>query len=247
VFGLQLFQHSLRLLFSNFGMALRVSVWFYVLGLALGAFLAFGLLAPLSQDNGELPGTFALAFLVMVVILGWAVSLLCIAWHRYILIEEIPARLVPSWQGRNVWGYFGRALAIGLLVMVAGAVLLMLAGPLLQIGGPLSLIVTVGLATLLMFLSLRLGLVLPAMAMGRPLKFAQSWQATQPVAGPVLVMALCMTIVNLLPELILSALALDGAILTLVLGLAAQWLALMISISALTTLYGTLIEQRPLP
>lgn len=102
------------------------------------------------------------------------------------LLEERPG-LVPSRRGRPVWRYVGRSIVVG-LVLFAVALPLGLAISLVLAtatdGGRspppflLLLVLNLVIGTIVTFVSLRVGVVLPRTALRRPLRLGEVWRET---------------------------------------------------------------------
>ena len=229
---------------------LRVSVGPTLLGI-LAFFLIVAVLgvgfgeAIETANPEEMPPGVALAALLGLVLFVFISAWVAVAWHRFILLEEYPG-LLPALTGRPVWPYAGRSILLGLLLLAllipAIIVVAVLAAAL---GGSPALDALLGLGAIMYFsyMSLRLGLVLPATAIGRPMGFRQSWMATEPYATAILGTSVIIVLINgAVPQV--SALLPNP--LRSMLDLAAGWVTVMLGISVLTTLYGVIIERRDL-
>ena len=175
---------------------------------------------------------------------------IAVRWHRFVLMEERPSGAVPPWNGALVRAYLVRSLKIALVVLAAGiglslallVVLLLppgIAAPLATAGG---LLLTVALIAV----SLRIGLSLPAAALGRRTSTAESWRETAPASGAILVLAAIDGTAGLRrrnpdgrSRAARGATARRGSLLV-------GWAQLMLSVAVLTTLYGHLVEGRAL-
>ena len=248
-YGYQVLRHVVQQVFGNLGQALRITGI-----LVAGPTLFFLLTTPavLVQDPRAVdpidPGAINWGMLLIGVVLSvlawcWA----AVAWHRYVLLEEYPTGLLPVWRGDRVLGYLGRAILVGLLV--AGAALMMGIG----IGVVLMVSQSLGLALLLGFglalgvsgVATRGGLIVPAAAIGAPLKLGESWDATAPVSGQILLPIIVIALVGALASqasLLLFGATIPGAVVSI----AISWLQLLVNLALMTTLYGNLIEGRQL-
>lgn len=184
-----------------------------------------------------------IGFLAAVV--GWLWA--AVAWHRFVLLEEYPSGALPTWRGSQIVNYFGNTLLIGLIVIAAALAfgiaigLVMLAIQSVAVG----IVLGVGLVVGISWVSLRIGLILPATAIGEKLRISESWRATAPVSGqlllPVIVLALVFGLINQAVTL-----AFGATIVAAALGLAVYWVQLLLNLALMTTLYGNLIEGRQL-
>lgn len=240
--GWQIFTHSVRLVWANRGVALKVSAVLYVISAVFQIW---------SQASVGDPATGAAIVegpgmvLLLVAALQLIISLwIAVAWHRYILLEEVPKGFVPQWHGGRMAAYFGRSLLIGLImggvIFVSGLPLLIgLAG---AVGGP---IMVLG-AIFAVFVFYRLCAILPSTAMGEPITMREAWVATEGNTGTIMVLVLCViagVMVLLIPG---SLLALISPMLGVIYLLVAQWFITMFGISIFTTFYGHFIEKREL-
>ena len=119
----------------------------------------------------------------------------------------------------------------------------------------------IGLVLGASWVATRIGLVLPAAALGAPMPIGTSWSITRPVASqillPLIVVAL---VVGVAQQLILVVfgqtvrvetfgMVQDQTTLSVlgqILNAGVSWLQILINLALITTLYGNLVEGRPL-
>ncbi|WP_370401870.1 hypothetical protein [Sulfitobacter sp. JB4-11] len=170
--------------------------------------------------------------------------LTAVIWHRHVLLTGA-ARETPLFPGVGVMGsYLWRAIIVA-LVQIAAAL------PILAVTGLIATVVSLFLAGFLagiifFWLALRISLILPAAAMGRQMRIAESWQATAPLAGPLWGVAAMLSILSAVLALVIGMLTGAGSTANIALQNVSFIVEALISISVLTTLYGHLIEGRPL-
>lgn len=252
--------HSFRLLFSNLANALKVSIGPYLLAIASClAVLAASGVPFVAMLGGEFdPATAAFSetsifiagiacFLIVMFASGWV----AVAWHRFVLLEEYPG-LLPSLAGRPVWPYVGRVILLSLLMLVAaiplGFLMGLVAMPLVRDDGPgiaAMLLIGVVTGTILSYLWMRLGLILPAVAVGRPITMGESWAQTSAHSGAIFVTVLVIMALNIGVGLLFEFVMGPGTV-SAVLSTVVDWISIMVGISVLTTLYGVIVERRPL-
>lgn len=250
--GMDIVRHGVDMLLRNLGMALRISVGpFVILALATLALGAVGLGVGHSMMGGASDAAMGAAMaggllggllwlLLYLVTFAWV----AVAWHRYVLLEEAPAGLLPAFRSELVWPYLGRSILLA-LVMIAVAIPVSLVLGL--VAASQSMVATV-LAGILMWLALgwigmRLSLVLPARAVDKPIGMGDSWAATAPAAGAIALLVFLLAVINVVLGLIFGqAPGILGGLLSIVL----QWFTTMLGLSILTTLYGALVERRQL-
>lgn len=236
--------HAAALLGRNLGTALRLSIGPLVLAWALGSLLGRVLGAAGGAAGGGALGGGADSWvlgLLEALILAW----LAVAWHRYVLLEEAPTGLLPPAPGPETLAYamwtFLAQLALLLFAMTGGRALQALAAAL---PWPAGWLVVLALGVGIAWTGLRLGLVLPAAALGRRLDLAEAWRLSAPAAGRLGGVAAAVVAAGLLAPWLIPAGA--PAAVQAGLGVALAWAGLMLGLSLLTTLYGHLVERRPL-
>lgn len=259
--GGKIVEHSFRLLFRNLGDALKISVGPYLIAIVLSAIVLLATAVPLEtallalREGGQhqVPGGplallgFLIVFLIVLFVSGWV----AVSWHRYVLREEYPG-ILPSLADKPIWAYVGRNLVLSLvLILIAIPLGFVLGLAVFPVASGLSsdgaMIASVGLvlvlATILFWMYLRWGLVLPAIAVGRPMTMSDSWNATKPLSGAIFIAILILVALNLVVSLVVG-LVLGDNIVSAIISLVIDWISLMIGISILTTLYGHIVEGR---
>lgn len=247
--------HSLSLLFRNFADALKVSVGPILLMVLFGwlAFAALGV-SPQMLAFGLMTGRIAPAALLAVSlgVVGvlFASAWIAVAWHRFILLEEYPG-LLPAIPGGRIAAYAGRSILLAILMVLLMFPVSAVVGQVLLLAGLAQLalaqgLVGFGLATLFTFLWLRIAVVLPATAVGRPYSLSQGWNDGSRLSSEIFNAAAIVVALNMVASLILGLLPV-GLWPGLVLQAALTWVTMMVGTSLLTTLYGHLVEGRSLP
>ena len=249
--GWKLFLRALSLLIDNLVQALRLTLLPYAGVIATTVWIATSWpeLAGQMQFDPENPappsyaGAIVLQFMVMVVASIW----MAVAWHRYVLESEGGEGWVPPFHGGLLLGYLGRSILVGLavaaLVLAVSTMVSLLLLPLFGVG------ITPLIGTLALFVAMilfyRLGVVLPAGAVGRTMTFADAWRATKGHSGTVIVLALVTVAFSFVLQLPAQ---IDGGgigIVSVTYQVVVQWIGLMLGIGTLTALYGHLVEGRP--
>ncbi len=254
-YGYRLLRHVVAQVLGNLGAALRItaplvvipSVILFVTNpeVILQSMQPVDPLAP--PDAAAFPAVNVpgLAIGLITALIGWLWA--AVAWHRFVLLEEYPTSVLPSWRGSQIVNYFGNSLLIGLVligVVLAFGIAIGLITAVLQ---SLSVAVAlgIGLAIGASWVALRIGLILPATAIGARLGIGESWRATAAVSGqlllPVIVLALVFGLINQAVSLALGPTLVAAAV-----GIAIYWVQLLLNLALMTTLYGNLIEGRQL-
>lgn len=249
--GMDIIRHGIDMLLRNLSQALRISAGpFVLLFLATLVLAAIGLgAADVNPETGEITGSIgggALGGLIGLLLGLLVFSWVAVAWHRYVLLEERPAGLLPAFRSELVWPYLGRSVLIAVILIVAAIPLGLLLGLVFAAGQSVAATVIVGLVMwiVLGWLGMRLSLVLPARAVDKPITFGESWAATAPASGAIALVVVVLGVLNVLLSLLFAQVGAN--VVGTLLGLILQWFTTMIGLSVLTTLYGSLVERRQL-
>lgn len=253
--ALRIILHTLQMIFGNLGQALKVSIGPYLILIVaiVGFFVsAEGVVVTGNSSPGFLIGMLLIVALALFVF-GWV----AVSWHRFILLEEYTSAL-PAVSGRPIWPYVGKAILLFLLIFAASIpiffILSIVAAPALNAPAdfntpavPFTVLVVFAIAALIMsVLSLRWGVALVGTALGKPMGFFEGWRATKPVSGTIVGVSLILILINIVPSLIISQFSLAAPIIGFILNIILSWITMMMGISILTTLYGHVVENRPL-
>ena len=252
--GWVIIKHSFGLVFRNFGSALRVSVGPIIIASTL-VYLAILLTgftpawAATSIMLGRLPASLLLVGLIAAVTYLLIATWIAVAWHRFILLEDYPG-LLPPVPTQTILPYIGKSFVIGLLMLGAAIPLSLLAGLVMALlglseNGLAGLVVGFFLGLVLTFIWLRLAIILPGIAIARQMTIKEAWNATKPMADDVFSAAAILVGFNTGISILADVLTQPGWLYYVVLALI-NWFTMMVGISLLTTLYGHLIERRPL-
>lgn len=243
--GFRLFRHAVLMLVDNVVPAVRVSVVPFAGAVAIALLFAF------AGGTAGTPGGVLLALVPASLIGFFVICWIAVGWHRFVLAEEEPG---PAWPSSDT-GYV-RSYALAMFRMIPLTVLLTLLvtlafvliglvfgqqGVSTEDGTFLGFLLSIAIS----YVTLRLGLVLPAAAVGTWMRVPEAWQITGPYSGAILVLAICIGIFGAIPNLIVYT-PLAPILAGFSYFLLASWLLIMLSISSLTALYGHIVEGRPL-
>ncbi len=268
-YGYQVLRHTIAQVFGNLGTAARITLVLPIIPLfILLVTNPVILTGAVSRFDNEIWRAEASGIGVVGVILAGLSAIVCwlwaaVAWHRFVLMEEYPSGLFPNWRGSNIVNYFGNALLIGLVLLGVGIVAALVIGIVTAVLQSLSVAIALGFGLVFGFswLATRIGLILPAAALGERLSMGESWRVTAPVSGqiilPIIVIAIASTILN---QAIIAGFGEATQTMTpqgpqgqvtlsvpgVILSVAASWLQLLVNLALMTTLYGNLIEGRQL-
>ncbi|AXT27727.1 hypothetical protein D1823_14845 [Ruegeria sp. AD91A] len=252
--GWQIFVHSVRMVFGNLKQVLQITAGPALIGtiVIVGVFLALGIpLEALDENAVDLPpgvtagSVFVLVFVLlaaMFVTMFW----IAVSWHRFILMEEYPTGILPTFRFDRILAYFGRFLMLGILMMIAYIPMGLLAAALGESLAGLSIILMIAYTVFLVVCFYRLSIILPAAAIGDPISLSDAWTKTAGVSGAILLLLVVAFLFQVLVQLAFTVLAIIpvlGVLLTVFFG---TLILPMINISIFTTMYGVFIEKREL-
>ena len=249
--GARLVIHSFQLLIRNFADALKVSVFPIVVGVLLGiaAFSVSGItpeVIMMASVTGSLPPGGLLALLFVLIMMLFVFSWIAVGWHRFVLLEEYPG-YVPAVTGRPIWPYVLRTMGLALLLLLVMAVLSGVLGMVLPVVQGAALHLVSGLLAIVMtYIWLRVALVLPAIAVEQPMRLREAWSASEVLSGPIFGASAILVALNFVVGLA-QTYYLPSGFLGQVIGISVTWVTLMVGTSILTTLYGHIVQNRPLP
>ncbi|MEO9865661.1 MAG: hypothetical protein ABJO29_17290 [Yoonia sp.] len=258
--------HTFRMIFGNFGQALRVSVGPYLIAFLfavvfLGLTDSFGLMTgqTVIDENGipEISPVVYLLPLFLFPLIIFTTSWVAVSWHRFILLEEY-AGLLPAVKDRPIWPYAGKAILLGLLIGLISLPVFAIAASVgvaaisgsqgaIPSGFPIGAGLVFVVATVLIsMISIRMGVALVGTALGKPMKFGEAFQATGKIGWVIFWLTVQLVLINVIPSLIITWLSISAPIIAFVFNIALNWITMMFGISILTTIYGHVIENRPL-
>jgi len=252
-----IFTHAVRMVFTNFGDAIKVTGVLY-----LAMFVAqVVLVGTLFTDNeamqaammaGTLPwGAFGLYMVIALVLSIWAV----IGWHRYVLLEERPS-FVPKFLPANILSYIWRTILVSLIIVIPAFLAGIIAG---FVGGVIGAVVGRegagflgatfgGLAgvAIAILIAYRFSPIFPSTALGNAMGFGEAWEKLRGKNVMLIALALISAAASLIlsiPTFFLDPASVIAQAYALVIG----WVQLTVGASIITTLYGVYVEGRELP
>ncbi|MFT6674553.1 MAG: hypothetical protein ACJAVM_000736 [Sulfitobacter sp.] len=259
--ALTLIAHAIRMLVFETGTTLRVVM--PALIMVLGSTLAMALVTPevllalnAPPEAIHLPPASDITLMMvfaLVALLGYV--LLSVLWHRHVLISDDQRDGHEAPTAGILLRYIGKAIVVALLQMLATIPILLATaaiGAVLGItaqGGATAFSgMIVGLLAGLAFiwLALRISIVLPAAALGNNMRVTESWQQTARIATPLWGVAVLLAAINLGISSLTGIISPNNLVLAMLVGTTIYLIEGLIFISVLTTLYGHLVEGRPL-
>lgn len=252
--GVNLFMHSVRLVLGDWRNALRITGLLYLIYAIPALLLGLAFPPPAPEAGAEAIGSMVamapvgiIVGLLALVMVVW----MAVAWHRYILLDEVPEGQLPPFNQSRMLAYAGYSILLGLILLVISIIISVVLSPLVFLGPAIfGIVLSIVVIAVALIVDFRLGLVLPAKALGKPLSFGEAWQATKGESGTILVLAIVAALAAVIidiPAMILAILPGIGGILSLIWTLATGWVKAVVGVSILTTLYGYYVEKRNIP
>ena len=273
--GIRIFILCLKQLMSNWKIAVKLC-WAWLVVLVISAIFARTLFGAIAKTN-VVTDYFIVNFLVLFILIligTFAAISIAIGWHRYMLLGEQPPKIHLINFNWPLGSYFWKSLKIAFLFILIALPVMYFAlsfipsitGSIIGFGGGIKLFILLN-ALLLMplnifftWLILRMGMVLPATAIGKELGIFESFAKTSTHSGQIFIVAVLLTIFYSLPGLlpliffdfkslvglsIISGFNIQGIIFDLI-GLIFRFITFFISFGILTVFYGHLYEDRPI-
>jgi len=248
--GWEIFVQSLRQVFDNLHVALRISLVLYlihtVVSIGFGQSLAneFSMMGPGQMpDGGSVLAAMASAILTVILFTWIAVS-----WHRFILLGEVPTSFVPIWRGGSILRYIVMSVIIALLLaLLSLAVSFVLGMILIPIGGMMgATLLGFILVVIVAIVGYRLSIVLPSIAIGKTITLSQALQSTSGQGGTLLFLGFVAGAASFIIQLPAVYSPDPNSLLNQIYVLVVGWFTLMIGVSILSTLYQIFVEgNRP--
>ena len=251
-----IFTHSLRMIFGNLSQLMKITLvpaligfafmvgWMVILTIFANQFsvLESGPIegGPGAISGSALLGTFLL-LLILIMIGLWPV----VAWHRFILLAEYPTGWIPTLRFDRILSYAGHAILLGLVALVLVLPVGMIMG-VTETAAPVAGRICLVLVVLaLNVIVLRLSPILPAAAIGQPLRMKEAWEATKGANGTILLLLVILSVFQFILQFALGLVMVIPLIGPLIM-LVGVLISALINVSILTTLYGHFVEGRDL-
>lgn len=245
-----IFAHSFGMVLRNLKQAMQIGL-VPVMSAFLGVFAAlsyFGVSFSVLQDEqalGLLMSNTWMVFIALWVFVMIMMLWIVTSWHRFVLLEEYPQGWVPPFRFDRILSYIGHAILLGILMMIAmipAAIVMLGLSSASPIFGGIFAVVLVFAAVAGLY---RLFPMLPAAAIGKPLKIKEAWEATTgetwTIVGLIFIGFLFQLALNIVAALF-GMVPVIGPIFVYVVLLVMS----LVNVSILTTLYGHYIEGRPI-
>lgn len=258
--------HAFRSTADNIGFAFHIS-WPWVLillpfNVATNLYMVLNGLESGGEPNPEMLGKFFAVLIPLALASAVAYSSIAVNWHRYVLLDEV----AQGWQRLRIdsltWRYIGNFILIFLILMVCaipvGAALGLVSYLLVTLLGsgellPVLLIpAAVALYALAFIAAYRLLVKMPAVALGRrDFSMGDAWRATKGnslrLLGLLILFVLCLLLLAAGMFAITYLFGLVGTVglsLAVAIQVMVNWVATILGVTLLTSLYGFFVEGR---
>ncbi len=259
--GWEIFKKSITQIFYNFADAIKLTglLWLALQGSAI--ILAYFMIGKFSLNQydydgtGDIPENFGAYFLAIAIILilySIVAPWIAVLWHRFMLLNEQSNSNIPSWKGGLIWKYLLKSIKVTLILFLIIVPLGLIAGVIAGMSGSLAFFELYGTFFFILiatYFFLRIGLVLPAVALGGNMTIKESWKKTKTVNGGIFIASILLTIFSSIMQFYAffpNANILQNQFIMPILDFFTGWIGLMLGISILTTLYGHLVDGREL-
>ncbi len=248
--------HALRMLAYEPATTFRViapALLLVMLSAVVGAImLPDALIAfQVNPQDFDLPSASSMLLLMGLGIIGLiGYALMAILWHRHVLLNgaEEHANLSPS--AAVLGGYIWRAFILALVQILIALPIALVMILFLSLGGGIipgfSMVIGVLAGVLFIWFALRLSVILPAAALGKSLRISESWQVTAPIADTLWGLALLLAVLNMVASLVVGVITPNSIGAAMIAQTVLYVIDGLVFVSVLTTLYGHLLEGRPL-
>jgi hypothetical protein len=247
--GFRIFRHAIRMVFTQFGSALRISGLLYLVSLAVSfglAFLAASQAAAVPPGSPPTPAWDTIVSgLIALALYFW----IAIGWHRFVLLDEQPLQAAPRFHGDRMLAYLGRVaqtfliLLLPLCAILVGMTFMVVAA---KWNESFTVLAPVAGMFVALFFSYRLSPMLPGAAVSRRVGIAEAWKATSGSSWTVFGLMVMTAVAAVAVDIPGNALLLqpNGLWFGLIWLSVTGWIKLMVGVSIITTIYGVYVEQR---
>ncbi|UWQ24744.1 hypothetical protein K3553_17645 [Leisingera aquaemixtae] len=250
--GWSIFSHSVSMVLRNFQAAIQIFLVptllvFAVVFAVVYAVFQSGII-PVGQAVNMPLGSVSTGFLLQMAAVWVVVMLISIwgvvAWHRYVLLEEVPEGWIPRLHTSNILIYFLRAVQLAIVSVISLIAVAFIGSAFAEAAGYFGVAILIVLfIAVALFLS-RLLVILPAAAVGRAISLSDALESTKGAIPALFLLGVCVFLAQLVVELALSAVA-GIPVFSLVLQLGFAVILSLLNVSIMTTLYGHYVEGRP--
>lgn len=243
---------------GNIKTALQISIPILLLVLIIVAAISFSFWQAVYSGNDSgvrdfMSALMGVARVVVIPVILIVIGLywVTVAWHRFVILDEKPAGILPNLHFGCIWGYLWRlvvlSFVIGIVIGLPLAILSNVVGGGGQINiadysealkaGPVAVIINMVGTAAFAYVFIRYSPFLVAAAIGQPIKASTARESTYWARKAIFVLAIGYAVMSLVSTFIGGGLSTGFWPIDLAIILALQWVAFMFTVSLLTTLY----------
>lgn len=253
--GWTIFTHSVGMVTRNLGWACRIALVPVLVGFVLifAVFSSSGISMVVLADgdamqeamlSGAAGASISLALLILIAVELWVF----VSWHRFILLEEYPEGWFPSFRTGRILSYLGHGVLIALMAVLLVVPMFVIFFALVAVAvwpGLVGLFIF-GYMIFLFIAIYRFAPILPAAAIGQPLKLGDAWKATSGSSGTIVLVLILLGVLQILLQVVIGLSVSIFAPLGFAFAVFAMLVMTLINVSVLTTFYGHYVEGRPI-
>jgi hypothetical protein len=241
VTGLHILLHSIQMILRNLKDVLRLATVPSII--AVVVFVAvFAQFASSGPDLTSQPVFPMVAVLVVILACSLWVA---VNWHRFVLLEEYPKGWFPKFRGDRVFSYLGHGLLVVLFSMLALIPAAFVAFIFVAGAGIVGVFLALIPACIAMVFIYQMSVILPAAAIGRPMRLRDAFQTMNKTFGQIFVLIIASGMLQTLLRVVSERIFLISDLAGAVFSLGVEIFLAVLQISILTTLYGHYVEGRP--
>ncbi|NVO26044.1 hypothetical protein HJ526_01305 [Donghicola sp. C2-DW-16] len=244
--GWMIFRHAVGMVLRNWRQALQISGFIFAVLVIFQISLERAAKVHIGIDSTMLQTVSPAMWLSMVAYSFVYITLsiwIAVAWHRYILLEELPEGWFPKWHGMAVLRYLGFMVLIGFMIVLAvsvfGFILMMLMPGAMPI-------FAIFLAIGAVIVSFRLSPLLVAAAIGERMDISEAWEKTSGSTGAILLIIVLQFALSVGLQIPPNLMMFISPVLSFVIEVVVLWFWTLVTASQLTTFYGHFVQERPL-
>ncbi len=243
--GWKLFKHAFGMVTRNWREALRIFLVPAILGIAFLALMIGAIASSTSPQND--PSAFSLFWVLMVFLFSAGLATWCIvAWHRFVILEELPQGWIPPVQWQSIGSYWVQILKLTLIAIVVTIPAVFVIMVISRAGLFVLMLIVIPAYFLAIIAFVRLSIMLPAAAVGKPLSPGEAFAATKNQAGAILLLILIGACLQGLVQGVVTLFIDTLPLLGIAVSIGGTIFLSLLNISTLTTLYGHYVEGRPI-
>lgn len=245
--GFNILDHSIQMIFRNFGSIVKLALMPTIILIAVFAGF-FTLLEGASFGEGVSAELVLFSFAAVIIAIACMLWII-VGWHRFVLLEEYPNGWGAPFRAGRILSYAAHSLWVSFILSICLAVPLFLILPMVfQTGNfpNISLLSNV-VSFVGTMIFLRLSVILPSAAIGKSIGIGAAWRATKGSMGALAVITAAVFAANFVASNVQTVAEYgDPPFYVEILHIVVDVAVALLGISIITTLYGHYVEGRPI-